>query len=1538
MIDRLQFRHHNEVFNSRKEAIEYITTGVGYSLSSVTSGMDVMQASSLFAEPTILAYKNEDDSTNPHVILAIGSRTNPGINSELVQWDDNRFCIIDIDEVKDLIDEHYDEFITAVKALTLIPKNTDTLNLHAASSETGTFISGDVKTEDRFVFSEDSVSVKNNLMVTENGLFMYVNLKYDEENEQFTFSVSNADKTLSSTTITLPNNYLTGGSYDVKDESIHLNLRNGDEVVIDCKNLITEWTVESSASTTPIVLTKERVYDGESELIQPWQDVLRADVRIDTEAEDNILEKSWDGTRLKVDGKASNITCWKNGEKLTVQEALNNLHELKVSNDSRNIIFEKIDGVFSTVNLEYKPNENKLLFTVSGRGISGEPTVTTEEIQLNTISLFKNVWYDSITEELVIEWVDDSGETHYSRISIGQMIEEWEPQNEGHSVEVSRVRNVGGKDKVSADVKIANTQPNNILEDVNHELYVNGTASNIKYNATGTTNVKQVLDNLSANTTFLSGAIDSVSGIVDTNIERIDNTIGSGFTDNSHENITAKFEALSDKLDIEIISARSEEHRIEEKLNDEIDRSTAKDDEHDGKIQAIEDEIGDGFSPRNTVRDEIDNLQSEIDAISGETSAKLKDIDSDNSINIDKTDTTIPKISVALSDEKEYDIENIIKLESDGLYAGVDLDIVSGASGNVLVFKSTNGIKEIPLKTNSVIDKIWYDPYREAIIIEYTVNGQRMPDVVVPVGDLIDEWEVESDHPFAIQLNRKRVSSGSTGHDILSASAITSSDSDNILIIKDNALKVSNVDIVANTNAIAQEIQDRIADVDAEETRAKAEELILINKIGTGFTTADTNNVTAKFNALNTAINNEVTRATSAEQLITNDLQSEFIRATSAETALQTAINSANTRIDGVENALTNTVNTISGKIDTEIADRKAQAIHSAEYVKGDKKIYLKNANNEAISTVDVTDFIVDGMVQSVYVSGDTLVIQWNTDAGITTVTIPFSQIFDPDNYYTKVEVDTKIDAEVNRAEAELRTAITNEVTDRTVADTQLQTSINNETARAQDAENQLSVNLNAEIARATTVETNLSNMITAETAARIAGDNALDARIDSLTGQIATNTANISGHETRITNLESRTTTLETNTGTNANNIATLSGQVTANTSNISTLNTNVTNLTTRVTTNETDIAQLKINTATNATNISTLNTNVNNLTTQVNTNTNNITALSASTGNLQTQITNVNNSVTALTNEVNDLENRVSTNETNISNLQTFGGNVANSRLTIQKNGVTVATYAPTASTTANIEVPTSLSQLTNNLNKLTWSLGTPTADTAGYNGSDGKNITIPSELNHLNASSIKTLTITTNDGTTTTTAGTYNPTSDATINIVIPSLDNLKALTWTNGTANTGTYNGSANTTLNVPSSMQHLSEYNSGVYTIAGAINLSGNLTASSVYSTSDVNLKENIAIASVDKKFLANHIEVKEFNFKNDPNKTKVYGVIAQEVEAAGLNEVVITKEDGYKAVDYTSLMMLKIAYLEKENKHLKDKLSEIEERLKKLEK
>ena len=56
---------------------------------------------------------------------------------------------------------------------------------------------------------------------------------------------------------------------------------------------------------------------------------------------------------------------------------------------------------------------------------------------------------------------------------------------------------------------------------------------------------------------------------------------------------------------------------------------------------------------------------------------------------------------------------------------------------------------------------------------------------------------------------------------------------------------------------------------------------------------------------------------------------------------------------------------------------------------------------------------------------------------------------------------------------------------------------------------------------------------------------------------------------------------------------------------------------------------------------------------------------------------------------------------------------------------------------------------------------------------------------------------------------------------------------------------------------------------------------------------------------------------------------KHFGVVAQEVETAGLAELVNTDSEGMKSVDYTSLLILKIAELEKEIKDLKNQIMKV---------
>ena len=1113
-INRLQLRHHTPIFETREAAIEYIYSQIRFADEGLAFE-DKSYGFSLLGEPTVLLYKNvtEADPTgenDPHLIFAIGSATNEG-----TQYNDNRFCIIDIDKTEKEIEDLWEELEKAIKSLSIFTRDTNTLKLYSEKTEDGTIISGDVVVATSQIF--DDARKPNIILSTDDGLFTYVNMEYDKDNDLLTFTVNGETKQW-----LINNNYLVGGWYSKKDESLHLKSKDDSEIVISLENLIDEWGVEGEASNTPIVLTREEVGYGDDSLhnhVEPWQDVLKADVRL-ADRRYNILKKTSDGRYLYVDGLANNITFFKDGEEMTVQEALANATK-GVSNDSTNIIYEKADGFYATAMLKYINKENKLVFTTSN--VTGG--TTTEEIKLNSVEAFKKIVYDPVTEALIIMYVDGNGDIQECDVPIGQMMQDWEWDivNDGHNVKLHKQRVVGGNDKVSADAAIYDG-PDNILVDKNHELFVKGTADNIRYGGDG--KVSDELDKLNVNDADINARLNETSGKVDTlrvefdaeveratseeqriedklnneitrskekdaehdsKISTIEQTIGDGFSIDGHETITYKFNELSAKTntisaktetidanlgllsaktEAEIVRAKSEEQRIEKKFDDAL---------------------GEGFDIRNTVRDEFDRekservgedarLQAEIDALSADTKGKLIDvINLDHSIDVDKTDPVKPVISVNLSDEQIENMPNVIKLNNDGLYAGVDLDYYfeSGTSKNVLVFKTTNGTKTFDLKTNSVVDKIYYDPTREAIIIEYTVDGKRMPDVVVPVHDLINEWRVSEDTNGAIKLSKYR-ESGAT-QDVLYAESIISDHEDNILINDNGTLYVSGAQIEQNKADIAA-LGDRMdaaeADIDALEdglaaeiVRSTGEEQRIEEKVDREIersTTEDDNlwealraeiaRSTDKDNEHDREIAEEIQRANDAEHALHDEIVEETTARISGDTAL-------NTKID---NEITNRTNEdlrLEGLIHTE-EDRAKTAESAITHALEVEKLDRKNGDNTLNQKIDTE-------ISRVTSEGARIERELKTK-----IDNEISRATAKDN-----EHDEQISDEIKRAndaENALHDEIVKETTARISGDTELNTKISSEITRATKAESSLTDAINNEASRAATKEAEL--------------------------------------------------------------------------------------------------------------------------------------------------------------------------------------------------------------------------------------------------------------------------------------------------------------------------------------------------------------------------------------------------------------------------------------------------------------------------------
>ena len=67
-------------------------------------------------------------------------------------------------------------------------------------------------------------------------------------------------------------------------------------------------------------------------------------------------------------------------------------------------------------------------------------------------------------------------------------------------------------------------------------------------------------------------------------------------------------------------------------------------------------------------------------------------------------------------------------------------------------------------------------------------------------------------------------------------------------------------------------------------------------------------------------------------------------------------------------------------------------------------------SGNHLLGSVDGASWVKDGMVESAAIVGNNLEITFNTDAGKEKITVPLTDIFNPDNYYDKATIDSKLE------------------------------------------------------------------------------------------------------------------------------------------------------------------------------------------------------------------------------------------------------------------------------------------------------------------------------------------------------------------------------------------------------------------------------------------------------------------------------------------------------------------------------------------------
>lgn len=109
-----------------------------------------------------------------------------------------------------------------------------------------------------------------------------------------------------------------------------------------------------------------------------------------------------------------------------------------------------------------------------------------------------------------------------------------------------------------------------------------------------------------------------------------------------------------------------------------------------------------------------------------------------------------------------------------------------------------------------------------------------------------------------------------------------------------------------------------------------------------------------------------------------------------------------------------------------EISNELAGLFGDVDYDSQSKSIrFWDKGKTTILASLDARPFIKDGMVNSVYISNNTLVITFNTDSGREAIGVPLSSVFNPNNYYTKTQVDNRIAAAVANVQIDTSTLMT---------------------------------------------------------------------------------------------------------------------------------------------------------------------------------------------------------------------------------------------------------------------------------------------------------------------------------------------------------------------------------------------------------------------------------------------------------------------------------------------------------------------------------
>lgn len=1055
MINKLQFLHKSELFETREKAIEFL------------DGLRITRPS-LFAEPVVLRYGNEKE---PNVILAIGATGSGSTQATL----DSSYFMIDAQGIKDDVQEKYDEIEHALTKLAFAIVDTDTLDLEKVVTEDSITLKGNVKVPEKVAIKDSNIT--NIIKTNKDGLYSYVNLKFDDKTNTFTFQVNENVNTFS-----IP--VIESGKYDISKEAIVFTFTDGKTTEVDVDDLIDEWTTEGENSETPIVLTKERRTDKNTDMddrnSDQWKDVLKADVRIASDKEHNILEKTTDGRNLYVKGTADNI-FFKDGK--NVKEAIEAINTEVSSAYKGNIIFKDYanngdyNGIAANVDVEYKKETNTLVFKRS----DNDGQIVSKEFKLNSAAFINDISYDTVNETITIRYKDEDGKEQKTDIELSNLLDDWVTNSDGHNVELNKQVKPGDKDVLTADVKLTDKTNDNyqILEERDDKLYVRGTADNIVYDTEKGETVKSAFDRTENELQTESDRAKSAEKSLSDSVGTINSTIGSGFTTLKTETITDKFTSLSGKVDNEI----SERRESDEKFTKSIETLTESVETANTNITNLYNGLGDDYignndshTAENTVTNRLHRL--EVSATTADTNikelsrktvdltssaetteTKISELTNSASTLFEKADALDDKIdavsgsahfevgdtdTVAMSkngDVTSHTVTANVKVSSkdkntilvdgnNGLYASLDYD----ANRNVIIISDTNNDthkKEIQLNSVSVIEYMRYDKAREVIVIGYKSNASSSETntLEIPITDVLSEWETNN-NSHSVRLVRTQHTVDGT--DELSGDVVLATEGK----YTDNLIKQVRTtaydEEMKGLYVSGEKVNESARGIAKEEAKAAADKALVDAKAYTDSVheTVQSEITTAKENGVNEANGYTDTKLGRYDHDLHDELS--ILSAKTLNDAVTNSNNNTDTKLERYNDNLHNELSTLS-------ANTVNQAVATAS-------AYTDNKVSQETSDRTAADDLINSKLAN--------------------------------------EVSDR-----TAADSTLQSHIDTEAQNRSNEDSKLNTAISNETTAREQADNSIRTDFSAS-------DTALDNKITAETAARTADAKTLSDKI----------------------------------------------------------------------------------------------------------------------------------------------------------------------------------------------------------------------------------------------------------------------------------------------------------------------------------------------------------------------------------------------------------------------------------------------------------